>query len=94
MNFHRKIMKTHEFSSKNHGKSLIFHQKVMVDPGRQCALGYLNSHMALKKSMKCDRKKHENKTTIFYTFTQYLWFQKHFIFSILEQYNFTFTEYL
>ena len=83
INFHRKVIKNHEFSSE-----------MMVDPGRKSRLGYLNHHMALKKSMKCDGKKHENKTSIFYTFTEYLRLEKNFIFSSLGRYDFTFTEYL
>ena len=77
------------------GRTILFYiSKMMVDPRRKSRLGYLNHHMALKKSMKCDGKKHENKTNIFDTFTKYLWFENNFIFSILEHYNFTFSEYL
>ena len=71
-----------------------FHQKMMVNPRWKSRLGYLNLNVALKKNMIHDRKKHEKKTSIFYTFTEYLWSENNFIFSILEQYNFTFTEYL
>ena len=54
IHFHRKIIKNHEFSSKN-----------MMNPRWKSRIGYLNLHVALKKSMKYDRKKHENKTSIF-----------------------------
>ena len=69
INFHRKVTKNHEFSSK-----------MMVDPRRKSRLGYSNHHMALKKSMKYDGKKHENKTSIFYTFTEYLWSENNLFF--------------
>ena len=83
INFHRKIIKI-----------MNFHQKMMVNPWWKSRIGYLNLNVALKKSMKYDRKKYENKASIFYTFTEYLWSENNFIFSILEQYNFTFFEYL
>ena len=69
-------------------------QKIMVNPGWKSRLGYLNLNVALQKSMKYHRKKYENKTSIFYTFTEYLWSENNFIFSFLEQYNFMFFEYL
>ena len=83
IHFHRKIIKI-----------MNFHQKMMVNPTWKSRLGYLNLSVALKKNMKYYRKKYEKKTSIFYTFTEYLWSENNFIFSILEQYNFTFTEYL
>ena len=52
INFHRKIIKNHELSSK-----------MMVNPGWKSRLGYLNLHMAFKKSMKYDRKNTKTKRT-------------------------------
>ena len=67
---------------------------MMVNPEWKSRLGYLNLNVALKKNMKYDIQKHENKMSIVYTFKVYLCSENNFIFSILEQYNFTFFEYL
>ena len=54
INFHRKIIKI-----------MNFHQKMMVNPGWKSRIGYLNLNVALKKSMKYDRKNMKTKRAFF-----------------------------
>ena len=75
-------------------KIIDFHRKTDGSKGEMSPWIFELPGVPLKKSINFYRKNTKPKQALLIRSVEYIWSQKYFIFSILEQHDFTFLEYL
>ena len=84
----------HAKNIKKSSKIIDFHRKTDGSKGEMSPWIFELPRVHLKKYIKFYRKNMKPKRSLLIHSVEYLWSENNFIFSILEQHDFTFLEYL